>query len=213
MLDEKILADLKNTLLYNPVNGTFIRKADMKLAYLKPNKNSSPRVLVNGKEYAARSVACYLMTGIYPDKYRLKSLDGNKDNLRWENIYVSKEGHKFCTKCKTEKPISAYSKNSSRKAGHEPVCKECKKPWNATSNRKTNLKKFGLTLEEYEAIHRSQNDVCAICEREETNKRLAVDHCHTKGNVRGLLCMGCNTAIGKLNTPELLNKAIKYLST
>ena len=43
--------------------------------------------------------------------------------------------------------------------------------------------------------------------------KLAVDHCHKTGKIRGLLCGGCNTSIGSFeDNPELLKNAIKYLS-
>lgn len=55
---------------------------------------------------------------------------------------------------------------------------------------------------------------CEICGRPDggNGKPLAVDHCHVTGHVRGLLCMLCNTALGKLqDSPDLLRKAIEYL--
>lgn len=65
------------------------------------------------------------------------------------------------------------------------------------------LKNFGITIEDYNAMHDKQNGLCAICKQPETrlNKsgtlhRLAVDHCHKTGKVRGLLCFKCNAAIG-----------------
>ncbi len=61
-------------------------------------------------------------------------------------------------------------------------------------------------------VFAAQNGVCAICSRPPGKRRLAVDHWHTTKAVRGLLCVQCNTAIGKLNDdPELLRRAIAYL--
>lgn len=65
-----------------------------------------------------------------------------------------------------------------------------------------------------------QNGVCAICKKPETAKkqsgngikRLSVDHDHTTGAIRGLLCMYCNTALGKFKDDiEILKSAIVYL--
>lgn len=60
-----------------------------------------------------------------------------------------------------------------------------------------------------------QNHVCAICSRPETRgktKYLSVDHCHTTGKVRGLLCAKCNTVLGYMNdNPDYLTKAMEYL--
>ena len=76
---------------------------------------------------------------------------------------------------------------------------------------------FGITLEDYDNKLEEQNNSCAICGRKhrlETQRSLAVDHCHTTGLVRGLLCMNCNTAIGHFRDDKtLLQKAIDYLST
>lgn len=73
---------------------------------------------------------------------------------------------------------------------------------------------FGITYEEYQTILASQNYCCAICGKtpQENRKRLAVDHCHTTKQVRGLLCSPCNQAIGlfKENTNNLYS-AIAYL--
>ena len=70
---------------------------------------------------------------------------------------------------------------------------------------------------EYEKISESQKGLCKICrkskdENGKTKKNLAVDHCHETGKVRGLLCMICNTGLGKFNDdPDILERAIKYL--
>lgn len=71
----------------------------------------------------------------------------------------------------------------------------------------------------YDAMLQAQNGVCRICKRPERVKsrngsimRLAIDHCHVTGAVRGLLCNGCNTALGKANDdPHLLRAMADYL--
>jgi hypothetical protein len=82
-------------------------------------------------------------------------------------------------------------------------------------------KKFGITLEEYNQILESQNGVCAICGKEETDtdwrsdkvKQLAVDHNHETGKVRALLCGKCNKAIGLLkDNIQLFQATIDYLN-
>jgi hypothetical protein len=79
--------------------------------------------------------------------------------------------------------------------------------------RQHNLKRsFGLTIEEYDAMHDAQGGVCAICGRPQKNKRLAVDHNHTTGKIRGLLCTTCNRALGYLENPDWRLKADAYLA-
>lgn len=57
---------------------------------------------------------------------------------------------------------------------------------------------YGITLEEYTKILLDQNSSCAICGRHQSEFKLAlaVDHCHTTGKIRGLLCGPCNTGLG-----------------
>lgn len=85
--------------------------------------------------------------------------------------------------------------------------------------RNKNLAIYGLTIERYEAILASQGGVCAICQEVEPgktplgkDKKLAVDHDHDTGEVRGLLCSRCNQAIGGMREDErLIKRMIKYL--
>lgn len=81
-------------------------------------------------------------------------------------------------------------------------------------NRKSILKnKYNLTWEEYEEMFEEQNGVCAICKGTEEGRMLAVDHNHTTGEVRGLLCGSCNRALGLFkDDPKLLEIAKEYVS-
>ena len=79
---------------------------------------------------------------------------------------------------------------------------------------------FGISTEEYETMMRCQDSVCAICLNPEiiTNSRcagiyrLAVDHCHSTGAIRGLLCSNCNKVLGLFkDSIEIFKRAIEYL--
>lgn len=75
------------------------------------------------------------------------------------------------------------------------------------------IREFGITQDQYELMLSEQHGVCKICGQKD-NRRLAVDHCHQTGNVRGLLCRHCNTAIGLFDDdPSLLRKAANYLES
>jgi hypothetical protein len=81
--------------------------------------------------------------------------------------------------------------------------------------RKSSLRrKFGLFVEHYEALLRSQKGGCAICGSQNLNgKALAVDHCHKTGKIRGLLCAKCNTGIGLFgDSIQLLKAAAEYVA-
>jgi hypothetical protein len=74
--------------------------------------------------------------------------------------------------------------------------------------------KYGITLEDYNQMFADQNGCCAICgvHQVEVKTRLAVDHCHETGVVRGLLCKRCNMGLGYFDDcAENLAKAIIYL--
>jgi hypothetical protein len=71
--------------------------------------------------------------------------------------------------------------------------------------------KYGITVAQYDAMREAQENLCAICSGE--MKVACIDHCHSNGRVRGLLCMPCNTGLGFFrDNPENLAKAIAYLA-
>lgn len=77
---------------------------------------------------------------------------------------------------------------------------------------------FGITVEEFDRMVKEQNSLCAICRNPETWTRngklvdLSVDHNHVTGQVRGLLCYQCNTALGKLKeSVEAMKSMISYV--
>jgi len=77
------------------------------------------------------------------------------------------------------------------------------------------LREFGLTIEDYSNMAKDQDGKCAICGSaigDSAGRRLYVDHNHSTGKVRGLLCSSCNFGIGNFkDSVELLRSAIKYL--
>jgi hypothetical protein len=131
---------------------------------------------------------------------------------------------KQCRKCGEEKDVSLFYKRSRAKDGYNPHCKSCVQKYESeyrTSDmqRKYNLKKsFNLSIDEYNVMYAKQNGVCAICNQVETTVRLgkvqnlSVDHCHTTGKIRGLLCNSCNRALGKFKDDVvILRNAVSYL--
>jgi hypothetical protein len=140
-------------------------------------------------------------------------------------IVEIKNGKKVCSKCGKEKPVSEFPKSKNLKCGYDSWCRKCKSPstkaWakKQTKAKKGQMyrksimkKKYGLTETDYLKLISDQGGKCAICPTILSETRICVDHCHTTGKIRGLLCMNCNTGLGhfKDNT-ELLNSAIQYL--
>jgi len=83
-----------------------------------------------------------------------------------------------------------------------------KKAWELKS-------RYNLTLDQYDLMLKQQDNCCKICNIHESklNRKLSVDHCHTTNKVRGLLCMECNTLLGKVkDNINTLNNAIDYLN-
>lgn len=75
-------------------------------------------------------------------------------------------------------------------------------------------KTYGITLEKYNQLLEKQNGCCAICHRspEALPKRLGVDHNHSNGEIRGLLCYECNYGLGYFkDNPLFLMRAAEYV--
>ena len=77
------------------------------------------------------------------------------------------------------------------------------------------MRKFGISVEDYDVMLQGQGGLCALCGRSERAlaKRLAVDHDHDTGAVRGLLCGPCNVVLGYIENTEWYPKALAYLRT
>ena len=73
---------------------------------------------------------------------------------------------------------------------------------------------FGITQADYQALLARQGGGCGICGRKPGKISLHVDHDHETGEIRGLLCVGCNNALGQLHDdPVLLCRAADYVSS
>lgn len=125
---------------------------------------------------------------------------------------------KRCFRCGLVKPLSEFNRNRSRVDGHQPDCQPCRRA--AEKGRKRRQftvppdLKGKVTRDHFDALMREQGGVCAICgDACRLGRRLAIDHCHTTGEVRGLLCSQCNSGIGLLgDRRDLLLAAADYLA-
>jgi hypothetical protein len=125
-------------------------------------------------------------------------------------------------KCGTcGKPMKAQIRRLDRGGGKfcSPKCnpRTCKKYSAAEVNRRSNLRtKYGLTMEGFERILAAQDGACVLCGNVPSGRgsysRLHVDHNHTTGQRRALLCARCNAALGLFKeNVDVLRKAQKYL--
>lgn len=131
---------------------------------------------------------------------------------------------KHCNTCDQTKPIDSFAKHSQKIDGHMYTCKDCRRAKHKTkydndpdyraSYRNSKLKhKYGIDIDEYEALMQLQAGGCAICGGlHSKGLNLVVDHDHQTGEVRGLLCDKCNSGIGLFGDDiTKLRLAIRYL--
>ena len=133
----------------------------------------------------------------------------------------------ICAACRETKDATAFGIDRALPRGRKYSCRECvnakRRGGYHVENRRYYLKsRYGLTVEEFEDLYDRQGGRCAICNRVPIKRSgggraresigLFVDHDHTTGVVRGLLCHQCNVAIGHFREdPALLRQAILYL--
>jgi phage-related minor tail protein len=115
-------------------------------------------------------------------------------------------------------PAKGKAKSSSYYRANRERCLAQQRVYNASHReqrrraaRARKLRAYGLTIGGFERLFSRQGGACAICGV--TDKRLVVDHCHTTGAVRGLLCSPCNRALGALGDDiEGLRRATEYIA-
>ena len=103
----------------------------------------------------------------------------------------------------------AASKRAWYAKNREKVCQQ-----ERTRQREKHLRtKYGMSKERYEVMLKLQKHCCAICREPFGHQRISVDHCHTTGYVRALLCIRCNSAIGMMrHSDRIAIAAAHYLS-
>lgn len=120
-----------------------------------------------------------------------------------------------CRCCKKSLPLDAFYVQPACKSGRWKTCRKCisevrKRRYRTDPKYYNRYTKYDLLPEQYDAMVAAQGGRCAICRK--IPSRMHVDHDHTTGEVRGLLCGPCNQGIGLLrDSPKLLRAAIRYL--
>ena len=122
---------------------------------------------------------------------------------------------KRCSSCRLLQLIKHFNQRGESSDGYRGQCKKClnKRGRNASDRKRYLKRKYGITVEQYDLILKKQGACCAICGGINPNgQRLAIDHDHKTGHVRGLLCSKCNRGLGKFeDSIQLLQAAINYL--
>ena len=123
---------------------------------------------------------------------------------------------RICTKCKDFKPWSAFAPRKEVPSGHTSACRACRLESYSQQQRDTRIQTvYGITTEDYDALLDKQNGVCAICSTDKPGRKdhhFCIDHNHKTGEVRGLLCVSCNRALGLFqDDTTILHRASQYL--
>lgn len=146
----------------------------------------------------------------------------------------SQQTHKTCTTCKRHKVTAEFRPRGN---GLRSSCKVCENDLQRdyqqrksrerteqleqgipvekrrASSRVRGIHLFGLSDDEFKRVSMAQNDSCSICGNPPRRTRLSIDHNHTTGEVRGLLCDLCNTMLGHArDDTAVLQAAIDYLT-
>lgn len=137
---------------------------------------------------------------------------------------------KVCNKCLADKPLSEYHKQANTPDGRRYTCKACVSQYMrgkftdkhyAQKQRQNSARyKYGIDWPVVVQMFETQGGSCKICSRtlslevngRDRTKAVRIDHCHSTGAVRGLLCDWCNNGLGKFfDSPALLKAAATYL--
>ncbi len=137
---------------------------------------------------------------------------------------------KECSYCKIIKPIDMFSSRAgSQKHLFKSWCKDCSyienTTWRQENKEKVleyrakdiwNLKKrcsrYNITEKQFLDALSTQNSCCKICDSTISIDNSAIDHNHSTGEIRGILCKTCNRALGMFkDSPKILEKALDYL--
>ena len=115
-----------------------------------------------------------------------------------------------CNRCQQTKPITEFYKASWCKDGYRPTCNACRREDHLKNN-------YNVDSAWYDEHSKNGCELCGLTQYKSSGassnrKWLNVDHNHTTGKARGVLCSDCNRALGKyFEDPEMHSKIMEYL--
>jgi hypothetical protein len=123
-------------------------------------------------------------------------------------------GHKWCPDCETVQPLTEFVRTVASASGYSAYCKPCHNRRSRASREKVGgsrsyhlTRRYGITAAEADYLLESQKGLCAICK---TAPAVHVDHDHSTGAVRAILCFNCNGGLGQFKDDPLLLHAAAY---
>lgn len=128
--------------------------------------------------------------------------------------------------CGSEKCVTAQYRDAavgkSKRYAKPKLCEKCDSEYIATNHQQRwckvcapsksamgRLQRYNISASEFQNMIDEQGGVCILCEQ---NPAVVIDHSHISGDIRGVLCNGCNFAIGRLESEGWLKKAREYVS-
>lgn len=140
---------------------------------------------------------------------------------RPKRCYSFSMNNKKCHSCELMKEIEEFqNRSTSRLFKNCKLCREFNRSATMGGSHPEEMKRqawrshlkntYGITTEEYDRMLAEQGGSCAICDREPKKRRLSVDHDHSTGKVRGLLCTPCRSSI--VYFANRLNLIKEYIS-
>lgn len=214
-------SECKKCVQQNRINKKITNKENVeKYSYIKSKREQEPENM----KYCPKCDRYFELNGFHKTKRGRKGVMGSCKECRtkyWDKVNnISKEyrdelektkkaieqepeNMKKCIECQSILPLENFSKSKQDRKGRHGKCKNCLKHYRLKY-------KYSLTQEDYKRLTEEQDHKCKICNKKVVD--LVVDHCHTSGEVRGLLCKHCNNMLGfAKDNPETLANAIKYL--
>lgn len=140
-----------------------------------------------------------------------------------------------CTRCRVPKSLEQFPKNKKCLGGRTRTCRECtnttSRDWlrdvgsknpdfikrRQRSQELDRAKRYGLSVEQIEQMYADCGGLCEVCKEPPSMfggaaNNLHIDHCHSTGKVRGMLCARCNLTLGRVfDSPSLLRALAAYL--
>jgi hypothetical protein len=175
------------------------------LRIVPPAAEAAPRPKRTEAQKAKRREADRARRAIHREQVLRQQRDAS---ARWSAKHPDKKREKnkaWSVKKRAEDPRYFADNGARYRARHADAMPEMV--------RRGNIRRYGITVDDYDRMLVAQNGVCAICRQPcLTGKRLAVDHDHATGKVRGLLCSNCNQGLGHYcDEPVLLRAAADYV--
>lgn len=120
--------------------------------------------------------------------------------------------YSYCKPCTSARTKAHRERNPEQRKAYNKVWYAENRDRELERARKARyLREYGISYEAVIEKLEKQNFLCEICDKEITEKTMAVDHCHGAGHVRGILCNLCNISLAPIERDGFLEKALSYI--